>query len=221
MKMEDQARIREDFDRIARLSAQCEEVDRYDNWILRQIPCECSSALDIGCGTGSLTRRLAARASQVMGIDLSPEMVRLARERHGAQKNIEFHSGDFLSFDFRDRRFDCIVAVAVFHHVPWTLAVERAKTLLLEGGILVIMDLVADAGIGDLAQGGVAWTLRALESLGRPRQSELQRAWAEHGCGESYMTMAELRRLCRGVLPGARIRRHLFWRYSIVWRKAA
>ncbi len=52
------------------------------------------------------------------------------------------------------------------------------------------------------------------------RESPAARAaWDEHGRHDSYLTMAEVRRACARVLPGARVTKHLFWRYSIVWRK--
>jgi hypothetical protein len=44
--------------------------------------------------------------------------------------------------------------------------------------------------------------------------------WAAHSPHDSYLTLSELRRLCATTLPGATVCPHLFWRYSIVWRKA-
>jgi SAM-dependent methyltransferase len=159
-------------------------------------------------------------AGRVVGIDLSPEMTRLARECCAGHDNVDIRIGDFMSLDWGDERFDCIFAVAVLHHLPLIHAVERIKDLLEDGGTLVIMDLVANAGIRDLVLGGAAWLIRGLESLGRPRNPELERAWSEHGCGERYETMSRIRRCCRVALPGAKIRRHLFWRYSVVWEEA-
>jgi hypothetical protein len=45
--------------------------------------------------------------------------------------------------------------------------------------------------------------------------------WAVLGKNDSYSTLAQIRRVCEGVLPGARIRKHLLWRYSIIWRREA
>jgi hypothetical protein len=47
----------------------------------------------------------------------------------------------------------------------------------------------------------------------------VREAWAEHGRHDTYPTLDEMRRICDGVLPGALIRGHLLWRYSLVWRK--
>jgi hypothetical protein len=45
-------------------------------------------------------------------------------------------------------------------------------------------------------------------------------AWAAHERHDLYPTMTEVRALCASVLPGAKIKQHLLWRYSIVWEKA-
>jgi hypothetical protein len=49
----------------------------------------------------------------------------------------------------------------------------------------------------------------------------VREAWARHGEHERYPALAEVRRICAAALPGATVRRHLLWRYSIVWSKAA
>jgi hypothetical protein len=43
-------------------------------------------------------------------------------------------------------------------------------------------------------------------------------AWVAHAPNYVYPTLAQVREVCDRVLPGARVRRHLLWRYSIVWR---
>jgi len=48
---------------------------------------------------------------------------------------------------------------------------------------------------------------------------EVRAAWAAHEQNDTYPTMNEVRMLCAEILPGARIKKHLLWRYSIVWRK--
>jgi ubiquinone/menaquinone biosynthesis C-methylase UbiE len=218
---QDAARVSREFDRIALLSEGRPNEDPYQQWLLRHVPRPCENALDVGCGTGCLTQALAERASRVQGIDLSPGMIGAARRRCIDHPNVEFAVADFLSTEFPSNHFDCIAAVAVIHHMPWTRAVDRANELLRPGGRLLIIDLFEDDGFVDCLVSGVACLLRSVRRLrvGQPR--ELLEAWAEHGKGDSYLTLSETRQLCRRALPGARMRRHLFWRYSIVWTKAA
>jgi trans-aconitate methyltransferase len=65
--------------------------------------------LDLGCGDGFLTRRIAASGATVVGIDSSPQMVAAAR-KHGADAHVA--SGESLSFD---REFDAVFSNAALH----------------------------------------------------------------------------------------------------------
>src|SRR5882672_6114258 len=51
-----------------------------------------------------------------------------------------------------------------------------------------------------------------------PRR-EARAAWAKHEKHDIYPTMNEVRALCSEILPGAKVRKLLLWRYSIIWRK--
>jgi SAM-dependent methyltransferase len=66
------------------------------------------SVLDLACGTGLLTRRMAAVAGQVVGVDVSPDMLAEARRRSAAVPNVSFAEGDFRRFDLA-REFDLAV----------------------------------------------------------------------------------------------------------------
>ena len=48
----------------------------------------------------------------------------------------------------------------------------------------------------------------------------MRAAWDAHGATDRYLSVGEVRRAAAEVLPGARVRRLLFWRYALVWRKA-
>jgi hypothetical protein len=48
---------------------------------------------------------------------------------------------------------------------------------------------------------------------------EVRDAWTAHERHDSYPTMTEVHALCARILPGAKIKKHLLWRYSIVWEK--
>lgn len=77
------------------------------------------SVLDLACGNGRYTRRIKnAGASRVVGIDISPEMIRLAREieNRGAQ-GIEYHVGDALTFCEPDS-FDVVTFAFLFNYFP-------------------------------------------------------------------------------------------------------
>jgi len=63
--------------------------------------------IDLCCGTGALTRDLAARpsADSVVGIDFTPQMLEIARA-HTSAKNVEYREGDVLALPFAEESFD-------------------------------------------------------------------------------------------------------------------
>src|SRR5215216_5407704 len=88
--------VQADFDRIALLDDRYawSHNDHYHDWLLGHVPTPCAEALDVGCGMGTFSRALAWRAGRVVGVDLSPQMVRIARERSRGFTNIEYVEAD-------------------------------------------------------------------------------------------------------------------------------
>jgi len=66
---------------------------------------------------------------------------------------------------------------------------------------------------------GISGSLRLLHNGRLQPPKEVRAAWEEHGKTDSYPTMLQIRTLCADILPGAKVRQHLLWRYSLVWRK--
>jgi SAM-dependent methyltransferase len=218
--------IRADFDRLARLHDDAWDHNRHHHgFLLAHVPRPCREALEIGCGAGAFSHALAARAERVLALDLSPEMIRAARAREPCHANLEFEVADAAAWPFPSERFDCIASIATLHHLDPRALIPRLREALRPGGVLLALDLVADESPLDLARSGVAIfvdvALRLWHS-GRLRDPKpVREAWEEHGRGETYLRLSEVRTLCRELLPGAEVRRHLLWRYSIVWRKPA
>jgi trans-aconitate methyltransferase len=91
--------------------------------LLRQLPSGCRNALDVGCGDGSLARRLADRFSvAVTGIDSNRAMIERARAA-AVDLSIQFVEADFMRYHF-DEQFDFIGASASLHHMPFDQALE-------------------------------------------------------------------------------------------------
>ncbi|HEX8558241.1 MAG TPA: class I SAM-dependent methyltransferase [Pyrinomonadaceae bacterium] len=216
--------VRADFDRIALLADEgWDHSAQYHDFLLRRVPSPCGEALEVGCGSGAFSRLLAGAARRVVALDLSPNMIRVARERSAAFPNIEFRVTDVLESELPAEGFDCVVTVATLHHLPPAAALLKMKGALKPGGVLLILDLFRPAGPFDAALSALAAPagagLRLLRQgrLRAPR--EVRRAWAEHGRRDTYLTLAGARELYARLLPGAEVRRRLLWRYSVVWRK--
>jgi SAM-dependent methyltransferase len=218
-------RTREEFDRIALLTERHGGAagETYHNYLMRHLPPRFENALEVGCGSGTFTRLLASRARSVTALDLSPEMIRLAKARSAGYPNVEYRLGDVMRLPLPAEGYDCIVSIATLHHLPLEQALLKLKDALKPGGTLVIHDLTADDGLLDRGLSALAYSLSAARRFwktGRVRMPrEVREAWDEHGRNEVYLTLAEVGEMCRRYLPGALVKRHLLWRYTVVWRK--
>lgn len=216
--------IQADFDKIA-LAETAEgwnHNNHYHDWLLRHMSTHCAAALEVGCGKGTFARRLAQRADQVLALDLSPEMLRLARASSTDSPNIDYVQADVMVYPLPADHFDCIASIATLHHLPLDAVLARLKAALAPGGVLLVLDLCQDQGLGDLLRSAAAIPVHlALQRIKGSGQSspEARAAWDAHGRDDVYPTVGEVRRICADLLPGAQVRRHLLWRYSLVWRK--
>lgn len=223
--------IEKDFDRLALLDHNgWTQNNHYHDFLVRHLSSSCKKALEIGCGTGAFSRRLAERSEQVIALDLSSEMIRVARARSTHLQNIEYRCADVMSCGFPHEGFDCVASIATVHHLPLREVILKLKEWVALDGILLIVDLFEPerklsepAGLRDgllnVVAMGVSGGLRLIHNGRLKPPKQVRAAWAEHGKTDSYPTMPEVRDLCAEILPGARVRQHLLWRYSIVWRK--
>ncbi|MBV9071718.1 MAG: class I SAM-dependent methyltransferase [Acidobacteria bacterium] len=206
-----------EFDAIASLTPR-DRLAPHAGWLLRQIP-HCNDLLDAGCGLGLTASIAADRAAHVTGIDLSPVMIARARRDYGHRATFEV--ADFLEYlPAHPESFDCIISLAALHHVDAATALPLMASALRSGGTLLILDILDRRGILNLPVNAFAAAVSVSRRiLFRQRWSrELNAAWNAHGRGERYESAATLPGL-REILPGARIRRHLIWRYSLIWTK--
>jgi SAM-dependent methyltransferase len=99
------------------------------------------AALEIGCGPGRLMRPLSHHFTEIHGVDVSDEMVKLAKERLRDTPNAHPHhsSGSDLS-QFPAEKFDFVYSFAVCQHIPSREVVfsylREARRVLKTGGIL-------------------------------------------------------------------------------------
>jgi len=121
------------------------------------------AVVEIGCGVGRLTRTLAKRADRVTGLDVSEEMIALAREHNPELANVTWLVGDGASLrGVEDATADACFSHVVFQHIP-----DPAITL----GYVTEMGRVLRPG------GWAAFQVSNDPDIHRPRTGMAQR-WA-------------------------------------------
>jgi SAM-dependent methyltransferase len=102
-------------------------------------PLPAGDALDAGCGTGRHARHLVELRHRVVGVDLTPEMLDIAR---AAVPDAEFVEGDLVDIPADDAQFDLVVCgLAIAHVADLGAAVGELARVLRPGGHLVVSAL--------------------------------------------------------------------------------
>lgn len=104
--------------------------------------------LDIGCGTGFLLCEVAGRASQVVGVDVTPAMLNEARRTLEARglHNVCLREASAEALPYGDDRFDVVLCRLMLHHCGDPSRVLReAYRVCRPGGRFVLCDIIADA----------------------------------------------------------------------------
>lgn len=104
--------------------------------------------LDLACGPGILSAGLAPQADLLVGVDITPEMIRMARERcrKAGLVHARFLEASAEALPFASARFDCVVTRLSIHHFPSPITVLReVHRVLKRDGRLVLADAVSSA----------------------------------------------------------------------------
>ncbi len=110
-----------------------------------------TAVLDIGCGTGKLLNRLASQYSQLQGtgLDLSPEMLRQARQRNGHRPRLIFVQGASEAMPFADNQFQAAFSTISFLHYPEPQQVfKEIGRVLKPGGQFYLVDYTTFLELG-------------------------------------------------------------------------
>lgn len=89
------------------------------------------SVLDVGCGAGILSEALAQKGAHVTGIDITDELVTVARQ-HAEQNNLSIHYQKTTVEALSNVRFDIITCLEMLEHVPEPASVVKACAKLLK-----------------------------------------------------------------------------------------
>ncbi|MFF4615815.1 class I SAM-dependent methyltransferase [Nonomuraea jabiensis] len=192
--------------------------DHYGGWVVGQVAASgAGHVLDVGCGTGNLAALLRRRAATVTGLEPDPATARAAAERFAGDPAVTIVQTDFAGRDPR-RRWDAVTLVAVLHHLPLVPTLRELRGCLAPGGRLVVVGCYREAGYADLLAALPAMVANPIMGLVKhPARADVPPLHMTAPTAEARETLADIRAAAAQELPGARVRRRLFWRYTLVY----
>ncbi|MBE9118017.1 class I SAM-dependent methyltransferase [Lusitaniella coriacea LEGE 07157] len=96
--------------------------------------------MDYGCGTGTASCEFSSQVKEIQGIDISSEMIRIAKEKAVVSKikNVNFEKADLFEDKFQNESFDVILTFNMLHTVPNPQnIVHRINDLLKPDGLFI------------------------------------------------------------------------------------
>jgi SAM-dependent methyltransferase len=198
--------------------------EHFHDWILSNLPARRQVAVDVGCGTGVLAGKLAPHFARVTGIDADEGMAVTASAHLAGRPQVSIRWCGFAEFASAadGGGADLITMVAVLHHLDLADTLARIPGLLAPGGRLLVVGLARVDSPADLAVDLISAAANPVMGLIRhPRPARPTRESAD---GQPLMpirdpatTLADITATARTRLPGAAVRRRLFFRYTLRW----
>jgi ubiquinone/menaquinone biosynthesis C-methylase UbiE len=104
------------------------------------------SVLEYGCGDGTNTILLAHRGADVKGIDISSELIEIARRRMQVNRmRADLHIASAYETGLPNQSVDVVFAIAIFHHPDLELARNEVMRVLRPGGVLILQEPLCDS----------------------------------------------------------------------------
>lgn len=152
------------------------------------------AALDIGCGTGSLSVVLASLGYQVTGVDFSPAMIERAEAKaRTLDYAIQFQMMDAANPQLPTQHFDALVC----RHLLWTLpdpaqVLQRWVALLKPGGRLLLIEGLWHTGAGLHAEDVLRLLPTSLTNVMIQQLSDMTDLWGSTVTDERYTIRADV-----------------------------
>lgn len=95
--------------------------------------------LELGCGAAYFTRELVPTGAEITAIDVSPELLEMAR-RNCAASNVSFEIANAYALNYPNATFDSVVGSSVLHHLEIEQALQQIYRVLRPGGTIAFTE---------------------------------------------------------------------------------
>lgn len=118
----------------------------YSYWLLQDIAGK--TVVDYGCGLGENSVLIASLGANVIGVDISPELIELAIRRlelHDLDRRAEFRVASAHALPFDDESVDVVFGMAILHHLDLKNSSQEVHRILKKGGRAIFMEPVRNS----------------------------------------------------------------------------
>ena len=184
----------------------------YHPWLVAIAAEHRGDVLDVGCGDGLLAQRLAPVSRSVTGIDPDAAAIGRASDRLASVPHVTVSHGDFQDYEPDAHRFDLITFVASLHHMDLRASLDKARGLLTPTGEIAVVGCCANKTVRDWV-----WSAMCVPAarIGSWLHSETRNIGVK--VQDPQEGLDDIRRTVDVVLPGASVRRALYYRYLLRW----
>lgn len=192
--------------------------DHFHSWIVANLPEQCRTALDVGCGRGELVAALAPHVGLVIGNDADPLMREQAAQRCAGLPNVTITGENWTD---GDETYDLVTMVAVLHHLDVPDALHEVRRRLNPGGRFLAVGLAQPRTVRDHA-----WDVTSM--ITNPIIGYVKHPWPSSATSvqpppfpvrDPILSFDELGQLLDKVMPRAVIRHRLGFRHTVAWTK--
>lgn len=216
--------VSKDLDVLAKIyHPKWDKNIHYYKYLIKFIPPNCKTVLDIGCGSGEFSRMLSSKSEKVIAVDISSEMISLAKSKSEDYNNIEYQYANLFELKNSTERFDCVISIAMYHHYYLEDVLRKSLDLLKKGGVLIVLDVYDPKSLIDKLYSALAvipfFILKLFKNRYIRDSKQIREIWRKHSKNDRIISFADVKKAAFRASATIYVRRLLFWRYLIVHKK--
>jgi len=129
------------------------------------------TVLEYGCGDGINTLILAQTGAKLKALDISPELINVARQRLRANRvtsEVEFIVGSAHELPLPDESVDVVFGIAILHHLDLALSAREVRRVLRKGGRAIFQEPVRSSALIKFLRGLIPYKAPDVSPYERP-----------------------------------------------------